>query len=37
MGQAVSTNDFEYKYDDEPHATRRKEILGLYFNFLDSQ
>eukprot|EP00116_Pleurobrachia_bachei_P002562 sb/3462824/ len=30
MGQVVSTTDFEYKYDDEPHATRRKEILEKY-------
>ena len=30
MGQIITTTDFQYKYDDEPHATRRKEILGLF-------
>ena len=33
MGQIITTTDFQYKYDDEPHATRRKEILGLSSNF----
>lgn len=30
MGQKVSTQDFQYKYDDEPHASRRKQILEKY-------
>lgn len=30
MGQHVSRTDFEWVYDDEPHKTRRVEILKKY-------
>jgi hypothetical protein len=28
MGQHITTHEFYHSYTDEPHATRRKEILS---------
>lgn len=30
MGATVSRTDFEWSYTQEPHATRRKEMLSEY-------
>jgi sphingolipid 4-desaturase/C4-monooxygenase len=32
MGQYITTHEFYHAYNDEPHATRRKEILSLLFD-----
>lgn len=41
MGKASGRDDFEWVYSDQPHTSRRKEILGeklknLSIIFLDS-
>lgn len=30
MGNRVSQEDYEWVYSDQPHADRRKEILGEF-------
>ena len=32
MGATVSRTDFEWSYTQEPHATRRKEMLSEYIS-----
>lgn len=34
MGQYITTHEFYYSYTDEPHATRRKEMLSMLNNYL---
>lgn len=33
MGARVSREDYEWVYTEEPHATRRKEIMGRFFSW----
>lgn len=33
MGARVSREDYEWVYTEEPHATRRKEIMGRFYRF----
>ncbi len=30
MGARLSRSDFQWVYSDEPHTTRRKEMLRMY-------
>ena len=35
MGAQVSRTDYEWSYTEEPHRTRRKEILGELASFVN--
>ncbi len=33
MGQSITTHEFYHSYTDEPHATRRKEMLSKLITY----